>query len=377
MNILIAADKFKDAASAVDVCSALRIGIGQTFSTANIKTLPLADGGEGTLDVLKSTIGGEFVTCTVLGPLFMPVQASYLYNDSAKLAVIEMARASGLELLKLKERNCMHTTSFGTGQLIANALDLGARKVVVTVGGTATNDAGIGMALALGYELLDKQGNMVQPVGNQLINVATINTQNVHRSMTETEFVVATDVTNPFYGTNGAACVYARQKGATYQEVAQLDDGLRSVARVFEKTFGKVVQNTSGTGAGGGIGGGAICFLNARITSGANWILETLNVQQQIEWADLLITGEGRFDGQSLQGKLFSQLIAFNKPTILVCGALQEVGNIENSPNVIYATAIADGAMPLRTALSRTEELLRNKGLMLGKFLKFFQEKYI
>jgi glycerate 2-kinase len=418
MKILIATDKFKDALSAQKVCEGLKKGILKTFPTAMCETLPLADGGEGTLETLQLVLGGEFIDCQVNDPLFRPIQAQYLWIESTQTAIVEMARASGIELLKKSERNALKTSTFGTGELILDAIKKGAKKIVLTVGGSATNDGGIGMANALGYQFLDENNNPLKPIGEHLIHIKKIDNSLIDRSLKNVEhaphpnsspqreglslvkkatlfeekgrptlgweevfsqmgieFVVATDVTNPFYGKNGAAYVFCKQKGVDDLGIELLDKGLENLSALFQNTFKKNVQNSAGSGAGGGIGGGAIAFLDAQICSAADWILEITNVQEKLKNSDLLITGEGKIDFQTWQGKLISRLLhnakIQNVPVILVCGTMQDVEQIVEQEGLIYAVSILNEPMSLENAISQTVQLIEYQGNMLGKMLSF------
>jgi glycerate 2-kinase len=373
MKILIATDKFKDSLTAKEVCDGLMKGILRTFPSAEIETLPLADGGEGTLETLKSAWGGQFVTCEVQDPLSRKITANYLWIEEKVTAIIEMARASGFELLKPNERSCLITSTFGTGQLIIDALEKGAKEIILTVGGSATNDAGIGMASALGYEFLDSNDKILEPIGKNLIEISKIITQNIHPNLTKTKFIVATDVSNTFYGKEGAAYVFSPQKGADSNGVKNLDLGLRNISALIKKEFNIDLQTISGSGAGGGIGGGAVAFLKAEIKSAAQWILEINQVENKLENVDLLITGEGKIDSQTWQGKLISQLVLqaekTQTPIMLVCGTLQDIDTIIAQKGVFYAASILNEPMSLDNALENALELVENHGALLGKLL--------
>jgi len=379
MRILLAPDSFKDSLPAAAVCAALKRGVQRTFPSAVCRALPLADGGEGTLDVLAAALGGEFVHCPVHDPLFRPIEADYLWLPDTATAVVEMARASGLELLTPAERNCLHTNTLGTGELILHALQRGARHLVLTVGGSATNDAGIGMATALGFRFLDDQRQPLLPTGENLGRLASIDTSQVTPLLAQAQCRVVTDVTNPFYGPEGAAHVFAAQKGADAAAIAYLDAGLRQLATVLQTTFGLHMQTLPGSGAGGGVGGGAHCFLRAPIESAADWVLTTLRVADYLRGADVLITGEGKIDGQTWQGKLLSRLLALAEgrrlPVVLVAGTLHDVEAILAKQEVLYATSILPEPMPLAEALRRAPELLEQQGQLLGRLLAgvFFQ----
>ncbi|ALW84847.1 hypothetical protein AUC43_06945 [Hymenobacter sedentarius] len=373
MNILIAPDSFKDALAAPLVCEHLRRGLQRTFPAAHCHLLPLADGGEGTLETLAAVLGGEFVGVEVHDPLFRPLRAEYLWLPDTATAVVEMARASGLEQLAATERNATRTTTLGTGELLAHALDRGARHLVLTVGGSATNDAGLGLGTALGYRFLDKNGHTVLPTGEHLARVHRIDAARVHPRLAAATYRVVTDVTNPFFGPTGAAHVFAAQKGADAAAIAHLDAGLRAFADVLQATFGLAVQQLPGSGAGGGIAGGAAAFLRARIDSAADWVLELSGADQLQQAADLLITGEGRVDAQTWQGKLLGRLLAraahHAVPVMLVCGALLDADAVLAAPNVLYATSILTEPMPLAEALRRTPALLETQGALLGRLL--------
>lgn len=379
MKILIATDKFKDSLSARAVCENLRQGILRTFPTAKIEILPLADGGEGTLETLQSALGGQFINCEVNDPLSRKIQANYLWIEGKQTAIIEMARASGIELLRSNERNCLNTTTFGTGELIKNALEKGAEEIILTVGGSATNDAGIGMASALGYEFLDENGVILEPIGKNLSKIFHLNFTNKHPKLTHTKFIVATDVSNPFYGMNGAAHVFSPQKGADKSAVEFLDAGLQNISQLIKREFNIDLQTIAGSGAGGGIGGGAICFLNAEIKSAGEWVLAINQVENKLKNADILITGEGKIDRQTWQGKLIFQLVKQAKmakiPVILVCGTLQDVESILVQEGILFASSILNEPMNLEDALKNASELVENHGALLGKLLKGIELK--
>ena len=374
MKILIATDKFKDSLTAKQVCEGLQRGILRTFPSAEIETLPLADGGEGTLETLQSVWGGKFIECEVNDPLSRKIKANYLWIKKKQTVIIEMARASGIELLKQNERNCLITNTYGTGELIKNALEKGAKEIILTVGGSATNDAGIGMASALGYEFLNKNGEILEPIGKNLQEIALINLKKIHPKLSQTKFIVLTDVSNPFHSKDGAAYVFSPQKGADNQAVKELDSGLKNINELIKRDFDIDLQEIEGSGAGGGIGGGAVIFLKAEIKSAAQWILEINQVEVKLKNIDLLITGEGKIDSQTWQGKLISQLVlqaeTSQTPVILVCGILQDVENIIKQKGVLYASSILNELMNLENALQNAKELVENHGALLGKLLK-------
>ena len=373
MKILIATDKFKDSQTAFQIGEGLKKGILKTFPTAICETIPLADGGEGTLETLQIVLGGELITCEVHDPLFRKIKAKYLWIASCRTAIVEMARTSGIELLKSNERNALITSTFGTGELILDALQKDAQEIILTVGGSATNDGGIGMAAALDYVFLDENHQELKPIGENLLKICSIDKSKIHPSISNIKFTVATDVINPFYGENGAAKIFAKQKGADEKGIELLDKGLENLAQLFQKTFHLNIQQKQGSGAGGGIGGGAMAFLNAKICSAADWILDTVNIDSKLKSANVLITGEGKIDSQTWQGKLISRLLErankFNVPTILVCGTMQDLEHIIAQEGVMYATSILNEPMSLEKAIENNSQLIEYQGNMLGKML--------
>lgn len=328
MHILICPDKFKDSLTATQVCQALEIGIKKRRPKSVIQLMPLADGGEGTLEVIKSIHGGEWIQKKVNDPLFRPIQAQYLWIPDQKIAYIEMSRASGIELLKTKERNPLLTSTFGTGELILNAIEKGANEIILTIGGSATNDAGIGMAAALGFKFLNKQGEELKAIGESLPLIDSIIPSPLMSKINAVKFKVITDVQNPLAGKEGAAHVFAKQKGANAEMIKYLDKGLINMKELFGKTKNSLIGEIQGAGAAGGLGAGAIYFLQAEIAMGAEWLLNKIHFDRAVKKADYIITGEGKIDGQTWGGKLISQVIARCdqqfKQAILVCGVFED-----------------------------------------------------
>lgn len=301
-KIIIAPDKFKGSLSAREVCSAIRTGIRRVYPEAELIEHPLADGGEGSLDILSDHLVAETWEAIVQDPLFRPLRASYLKRGST--AYIEMARASGLPLLKPTERNARITTTYGTGQLIRNAIQRGCEEIMLFVGGSATNDGGIGMANALGYRFLDKLGKPIRPVGEELIRLHRIDPDRLLFDPSLVSGVVVSDVRNPLYGEQGAARVFAPQKGADEAAVVLLDEGLEQLAEIVARDLGIQVGDLPGAGAAGGLGAGGVAFLGAEIQSGIQTMIHATRLPDRLENTDLIITGEGMLDHQSLQGKV-------------------------------------------------------------------------
>ena len=333
MRILICPDKFKGSLSAQQVCEAIESGIRHGNSSIDIVKLPLADGGEGTLEVLQSALGGEMIELPVLDPLFRPILADYLWIASDQKAFIEMSRASGLALLKSTERNALKTSSYGTGQLILHALEKGAKEIVLTVGGSATNDAGIGMATALGFQFLDQKGEELSPIGENLVHLAQIVPSERLKDFQQINFKVATDVENTLHGLEGAAYVFAAQKGADAESIKYLDKGLINVAAFFDHEHS--ISQNSGAGAAGGLGAGAMFFLGAKKISGSDMVLEAVEFEQKLAQADFVITGEGKIDAQTWYGKLVAEVLKraqlAEKDCLLVCGIQEDA---EKTPEI-------------------------------------------
>jgi len=304
VRIVIAPDGFKGCLPAHEVCEALEHGLRESLPDAEIIMVPIADGGDGTAAVLVKATGGRFITERVSGPLGTPAMAQFGLLGDARTAAIEMATASGLALIPLARRNPLLTSTYGTGQLIQAALDLGCREFIIGVGGSATNDAGAGLAQALGARFLDTEGREVPRANGRSLNrIAHIDVSKLDVRLADSGFRVACDVKNPLYGPEGAACVYGPQKGATPQMVEELEVGLQHFAALIEKELGKTVADLPGAGAAGGLGAGLVAFCNATLEPGAQVILEVVGLREQAAGSDLLLTGEGRIDSQTGFGK--------------------------------------------------------------------------
>lgn len=331
MNILIAPDKFKGSLTAKEVCDAISSGLKQAHSNLHITSIPMADGGEGTCELLTSYFNGHTISLEVTGPKFEIIKADYGISKDGSTAFIEMANASGLQLLKPEDRNPLFTTTLGTGELIVDALNKGVRKILMGIGGSGTNDGGIGMAQALGFEFFDSNNNLLKPVGENLIHLHSIKTDRVHPLIKDLEFIGLCDVDNPLFGPKGAAFIYAPQKGANEEAVKLLDDGLRNFERVIQKTF-KTSANFPGAGAGGGLPGGAKVFLNITIQRGMDYIIQATGLEERIKQADLIITGEGKIDQQTLAGKVVMEIgklgLKHHKKVVAIAGKC-ELRNLE------------------------------------------------
>lgn len=327
VKILLAPDKFKGTLSAKEVCEALAYGLG-TNPDNEIKQLPLADGGEGTQEFFLNHWNGKRVEVFVHDPLMRPLHAEYILSSDRKSAFIEMANASGLTRLKHPEQNPMYTTTFGTGELIVHALNQGVDEIILGIGGSATNDAGLGVLGAMGARILDKTGTEFIPRGEKLIDIERIDMSVIHPRTAHVKFTALCDVQNLLYGETGAAYVYALQKGATSEQVNHLDAGLKHVAGLIQNQTNIDLQKISGSGAGGGIAGGLHAMLRANLTRGIDVIFNIANFSEAIQWADVVITGEGKVDEQTWQGKVVDGVVrqskTFNKRVIIVCGQSTE-----------------------------------------------------
>lgn len=345
MRVLIAPDKFKGSLSAVEVCDAIERGIKKFDRSIETIKHPLADGGEGTLEILNTHFKLLTHSVVVKDPLFNEISASYL--SAKKTAFIEMSSASGLQLLEPQQRNCYYTTTFGTGQLILDAVQKGYKEIVLFIGGSATNDAGIGMAEALGYQFFDDQNNRLSPIGKELINISRIEYKHLFIVLNQLNFTVVCDVKNSLYGKNGASFVYAKQKGASDQEIEQLDKGLKHFSLQVEKYLNKKVAAVEGAGAAGGLGAGALCFLNASMKSGINFMMDQTNFHRHfLNKIDLIITGEGSVDKQTLEGKVVKGISEisnqFNVPFCIVSGIAKDKELVIHSLKPIAINAIMD-----------------------------------
>ncbi|WP_413111532.1 glycerate kinase [Thaumasiovibrio sp. DFM-14] len=360
MKIVIAPDSFKESVSAERVCAAVKKGIEQRIPNVDIVSVPMADGGEGTLDALLATMGGERVECVVMGPLpDSQVKAQFVMLGDGETAVIEMAQASGIELLTPQQRDPRITTTYGTGELIKAALDKGAKKLIVAIGGSATNDGGEGMVRALGARFLDKKGYDIGHGGAELINLTTIDISGLDPRLSDAQVVVACDVDNPLLGERGASAVFGPQKGATPEIVSQLDKALSHYAHCLVQELGKNVAKIPGSGAAGGLGAGLMAFLGAQLQPGIEIVSSTVGLRDKLTGADWVITGEGKLDGQSLGGKTpvgvakLAQQMGI--PVIALGGAMGEGADKLNEVGIVACFSVLSRPCTLETALTEGE----------------------
>lgn len=373
MNIVIAADKFKGSLDSFQVCDAVEQGLMKASHRFAVTKLPLSDGGDGLTQVLAHYTKAVEQTATVCDPLFRPVSAPYLLSADGTTAFIEMAQASGLALLQPPEYNPLQTTTYGTGQLIAAALQHEVSKIVVGIGGSATNDGGIGMAAALGYRFLDANGRELKPVGGNLLQVEKIDASN-KTPMSHAVFEVACDVTNLLTGAEGATRVYAPQKGATPQMVATLETGMQHFTSIVQRDFNIDLNTITGGGAAGGLGAGCVLFLGAVLRRGVELVLPYSNAETYISEADVVITGEGKLDVQSLHGKVVQGVVAlsrkYNKPVVALCGAVDVDVHLLKEAGLTAAFSIINKPMSLNDAMTQAQPLLVETAYNLGNFFK-------
>jgi len=356
-KIIVASDSFKGSLSSLEIVLAAGNGIRKVLPDCEIVGIPVADGGEGTTEALVDAMNGRFVSCDVHDPLMNPIQVKYGILGDGITAVIEMASASGLTLVPPEKRNPLFTTTFGTGELIADALQRGCRRFLVGVGGSATNDAGTGMLQALGFRFFDSVGNELGKGGQILEQITQIDSENVLPALQESVFTIACDVNNPFSGENGAAFVYARQKGADDAMIRQLDKGLKHFATVIHTSFGKNIDAIPGAGAAGGLGGGFLAFLAATLKPGIQMVLEALDFDSRIRNADLIITGEGKLDRQTGMGKTPAGILEAGKrqqiPVIAIGGSVEESDALLQQ-GFLAVLSIQSGPVSLEQAMDKS-----------------------
>lgn len=380
MKIVIAPDSFKESLSAMAVANEIEAGFREIFPEAEYLKLPVADGGEGTVQAMIDASDGKLVGLEVTGPLGEPVSAFYGLMGDGHTAVIEMAAASGLELVAPSQRNPLLTTSYGTGQLILHALNAGARRFVLGVGGSATNDGGAGMLQALGGKLLDATGADLAAGGGALNMLDQIDLSELDARIKDSVFDVACDVSNPLVGPQGASAIFGPQKGATPEMVARLDDNLRHYAVIITRDVGQDVAEVPGAGAGGGIGAAMMVFLGGRLRPGSEIVTAAVGLDAAVADADLVITGEGRIDGQTIHGKtpvgVARVAQRHGKPVIAIAGSLAAGASVVHAHGIdavfgavsrpcTVEEALAAAAVNVRSAARNIAATLR-LGASLG-----------
>ncbi|HHF0494864.1 TPA: glycerate kinase [Haemophilus influenzae] len=328
MKFVIAPDSFKESLTALEVATAIETGFKRVFPDADYVKLPMADGGEGTVQSLVDATQGKLIECEVTAPLGDKVKSFFGLSGDGKTAIIEMAAASGLHLVPPEKRNPLLTTSYGTGELIKLALDLGVESFILGIGGSATNDGGVGMLQALGMQCLDSQDKPIGFGGAELANIVKIDVQQLDPRLQQVHIEVACDVNNPLCGECGASAIFGPQKGGTPEMVKQLDAALSHFAEIAERDCGKQIRDQAGAGAAGGMGGGLLLLPSVQLKAGIQIVLDRLHLIDYVKDADVVITGEGRIDAQSIMGKtpigVARTAKQFNKPVIAIAGCLRE-----------------------------------------------------
>lgn len=360
MHILIVPDSFKGSLSSTQVGERIRDGLRSVLPQASFRLLPVADGGEGTVEAVSAAAGGTAYSVQVAGPMGNPVSAQYAVLPDGT-AVLEMAQASGLPLVPLPLRDPGRATTRGTGELISAALDQGRSRILIGIGGSATNDGGAGMARALGARFLDRNGQELAEGGGALEGLDRIDLSGLDPRLARAEFLVASDVTAPLCGPQGASLVFSPQKGASPQQAARLDRCLAHYGQVLEATFHRPLVNLPGAGAAGGLGAGLMAFCNAQLQPGIDIIFDLLHLEQEAAQADLIVTGEGRIDATSATGKLLSGVgrlaRQYQKPAIAFAGAVALADADLQAIGLQAAIPICDGPMALEDSLSQASAL--------------------
>lgn len=358
MKVVVAIDSLKGSLSSIEAGNAIKEGILRAKPKAEIVVKPLADGGEGTTDALLEGLCGEKVNLTVTGPIGKPVDAYYGYLPETKTVIMEMASSSGITLVSRSEKNPMQATTYGLGEMIKHAILKGYRNFIIGIGGSATNDGGIGMLTALGYRFTDKNGMLVGQGGQALSRIAHISDECVMNELKDCSFNIACDVNNPLYGANGATYVFGPQKGATNEMKISLDEGMKNFAEVSNKFTGKKCENVKGAGAAGGLGFGFIEYLNAQLTPGIELILSSIGLEKEIIDADYVITGEGRLDFQTAMGKVPVGLAKlakkYNKKVIAFAGSVTKEAKECNKAGI-------DAFFPIIREVTTLEEAMRHE----------------
>ncbi len=379
MKVLIAPNAFKESLSAVEAAQAIERGFKVIFPKAAYVLLPIADGGDGTLDAFVVGANARLINCKVTDPRGAKIDSQYALLPDGSTAIIEMAKASGLKLVPLEKRNPMNTTSYGTGELIKHALDKGIRRFVIGIGGSATNDGGMGAFEALGIKFLKSDGTAVARGGMGLLELADIDISGVHSAAKDAEFIVACDVDNPLFGPQGAAHTYAKQKGASANEITELDRGLQNFSNVVTKKLGVDIGAMPGAGAAGGIGAGLVACLGAKLKPGFEIVADVSKLKEHLKDSTLVLSGEGEINYQSVHGKAPVALARLaqtrNLPVIVFAGNLAHDYELVYKEGVSAVVSIVPGARELQQCLDnaaqyledaarRTAELLRIGGLL-------------
>jgi len=374
MKIVIAPDSYKESLSALDVATAIEQGFREIFPQAEYIKLPVADGGEGTVEAMVAATQGRIVDVTVTGPLGTQVEGFYGLSGDEQSAFIEMAAASGLELVLPEQRNPLITTSWGTGELIRHALDAGVKHIIIGIGGSATNDGGAGMVQALGAKLLDSEGNPLGQGGGALETLARIDISELDRRLHDCRIEVACDVTNPLTGKEGATAIFGPQKGATPEMITRLDAALAHYAELIKRDLDLDVLDLAGGGAAGGMGAALFAFCGAELRQGIEIVTDALHLDRYVAEADLVITGEGRIDSQTVHGKVPVGVAKvakrYNKPVIGIAGSLTADVGVVHEHGIDAVFSVIYGICTLDDALKNAAENVRMTARNVAAVLK-------
>jgi glycerate kinase len=374
MRILIAPDSFKGSLSAVEAADCMAEGLAEVFPEAELIKVPIADGGEGTVQAMLQAAGGRLVPLRVTGPMGDPVDAFYGVLKGGSTAVIEMAAASGLHLVPPDRLNPLAATTYGTGELILAAVRGGCRKLIIGLGGSATNDGGLGAAQALGVRFRAKDGSPIGFGGAALSRIDDIDTSGLDPLLAGCEIVAACDVTNPMCGPSGASSVFGPQKGASPAMVHTLDQGLLHFSRLIREQTGKDITELPGAGAAGGLGGGLIAFLSATLMPGTDVVFETVGMERLIAQSDIVFTGEGRTDSQTLMGKAPYRVAALarqlGKPVVCLSGGIAQGAQQLYEHGVNVVTGAVQAPMTLQEAVGRSPELVRQAASAVARSIQ-------
>lgn len=374
-TFVLAPDSFKESMTAEQACIAMQRGIKQVFAEAKCIHVPMADGGEGTVDALIHALNGQKKNCTVQGPLpDQMIQTYFGLVDDGQTAIMEMAKANGIDLLEKSQRNPLLTSTFGTGEMILAALDLGVSKIIIGLGGSVTNDAGSGMAQALGVRFLDGIGAEIQVCGGNLDQIHQLDLSTLDARLKDVEIIIASDVNNPLCGENGASYVFAPQKGASVEMVQQLDENLLHFAHIVESTLNVDIRNIAGSGAAGGLGFGLMAFAHAKIQSGASLVIEQTELAEKIALVDFVFTGEGSIDFQTKFGKTpwaVAQVAKqLNKPVFAFAGRVGDHIELLFEEGFTQIISINGSNCDLETALKNAEINLEKTVVRISLLLK-------
>jgi len=356
MRVVVAIDSFKGSMSSLEAGEAISNGIKKAHKDAEVEIRPLADGGEGTVEALSIGMGGRLINVDVTGPVGRKVNAVYGIVDSSKTAIIEMSQAAGITLVSGNEKNPLYTTTFGVGELIKDAINKDCRHFVVGIGGSATNDCGIGMLQALGYEFLDKEGNQVGFGASGVRDIVSIRDENVIKELSECYFRVACDVNNPLCGELGCSAIYGPQKGATKEMVADMDGWLKNYSKIVKEKYPDADSEYPGTGAAGGLGYAFFNFTNSKLESGIKIVLDETKLEEYVKDADIVVTGEGRLDHQTVMGKapvgVANIAKKYNKKVIAFSGSVTEDAGVCNEHGI-------DAFFPILRRIVTLEEAMQ------------------